>query len=74
MFAIRERDKLRVYCEPFDDPILLPRAHRQSALQQVVDRYAERLEHHALKAPLDWFNFFDFWQLSDDSPTDREKT
>ncbi|QIZ53085.1 glycosyltransferase family 2 protein [Dickeya zeae] len=74
MFAIREHDQLRVYCEPFADPILLPRAQRQSALQHVVDRYAERLEHHALKAPLDWFNFFDFWQLSDDTPTDGENT
>ncbi|WP_250953399.1 hypothetical protein, partial [Escherichia coli] len=30
-----------------------------------VDRYAERLEHYALQSPLDWFNFFDFWQLPD---------
>ncbi|MEE7305363.1 hypothetical protein Q0T56_24900, partial [Escherichia coli O18:H14] len=25
--------------------------------------YAQRLEHYALLSPLDWFNFFDFWQL-----------
>lgn len=63
MFVIREREKLRVYCEPFADPLALPRATRQQALQQEVDRYAERLAHYALKSPLDWFNFFDFWSL-----------
>ncbi|MBJ7222264.1 MULTISPECIES: glycosyltransferase family 2 protein [unclassified Brenneria] len=63
MFVIRERKMLRVYCESFADPIVLPRATRQQALQQVVDRYAERLAHYALKSPLDWFNFFDFWRL-----------
>ena len=71
MFALRQGGRLRLYCEPFADPLQLPRASRQQALQQVVDRYAARLAHHALLAPLDWFNFFDFWQLPD--VTDREK-
>ena len=63
MFALRQQGKLRIYCEPFADPLQLPRAGRQLALQQAIDRYAERLEHYALQSPLDWFNFFDFWQL-----------
>ncbi|MUN34971.1 hypothetical protein GNZ00_25435, partial [Escherichia coli] len=33
------------------------------ALQNAIDHYAARLEHYALQSPLDWFNFFDFWQL-----------
>ena len=65
MFALREQGGLRVYCEPFADPLLLPRATRQQALQAAVDRYAQRLEAYAFKAPLDWFNFFDFWTLPD---------
>lgn len=60
MFVIREANILRVHCEPFADPILLPRATRQTALQEIVDRYAERLGYYALKSPLDWFNFFNF--------------
>ncbi|HDK6715710.1 TPA: glycosyltransferase [Klebsiella quasipneumoniae] len=63
MFALRQQGKLRIYCEPFADPLQLPRAGRQLALQHAIDRYAERLEHYALQSPLDWFNFFDFWQL-----------
>lgn len=73
MFVLREQNQLRVYCEPFADPIVLPRGARQEALQQVIDRYAERLAHYALKAPLDWFNFFDFWSLPDETSADREK-
>ncbi|TKU11348.1 glycosyltransferase [Citrobacter sp. wls828] len=65
IFALRQQEKLRIHCEPFADPLLLPRATRQQALQSSVDRYAERLEHYALQSPLDWFNFFDFWQLPD---------
>lgn len=65
IFALRQQEKLRIHCEPFADPLLLPRATRQQALQNTVDRYAERLEHYALQSPLDWFNFFDFWQLPD---------
>ncbi|EPJ3203971.1 glycosyltransferase [Salmonella enterica subsp. enterica serovar Derby] len=65
IFALRQQEKLHIHCEPFADPLLLPRATRQQALQNTVDRYAERLEHYALQSPLDWFNFFDFWQLPD---------
>ena len=75
VYALRQQGKLHLHCEPFADPLLLPRADRQAALQQTVDRYAERLEHYALQAPLDWFNFFNFWQLPDPqaNTTDRSK-
>lgn len=64
MFALRETtSKIRIYCEKFADPLMLPRATRQKALQQVVDNYAARLEYYALRSPLDWFNFYDFWRL-----------
>jgi predicted LPLAT superfamily acyltransferase len=65
LFALRQQNVLTIYCEPFADPLLLPRGERQQALQHAVDRYARRLEHYALMSPLDWFNFFDFWQLPD---------
>ncbi|MGC6113371.1 glycosyltransferase [Klebsiella aerogenes] len=70
LFALRQQGKLRIYCEPFADPLLLPRADRQQALQHIIDLYAERLEHYALQSPLDWFNFFDFWRLPD--PKNKE--
>ncbi len=71
IFAIQQQNKLHIHCEPFADPLLLPRPQRQAALQDAVNRYAARLEHYALLSPLDWFNFFDFWQLPD-TVTDKE--
>ncbi|MDU1108537.1 MAG: glycosyltransferase family 2 protein, partial [Enterobacter sp.] len=63
IFALRQHGKLHIHCETFADPLLLPRGERQQALQNAIDHYAARLEHYALQSPLDWFNFFDFWQL-----------
>lgn len=71
MFALREQGRLRVHCEPFADPLLLPRARRQQALQETVDRYARSVQQHALMAPLDWFNFYDFWNLPEEESRDE---
>lgn len=49
-------------CEPFADRLHLPRKDRDAALQEIVQRYANRLEHYARSAPYNWFNFYDFWQ------------
>ena len=67
IFALRQQGKLVLHCEPFADPLRLPRGERQQALQDTVDRYAQRLEHYALMSPLAWFNFFDFWHLPESS-------
>ena len=71
MFGLKQQGRLNVYFEPFADPLSLPRQQRQQALQDAVDRYAARLEHYCLLAPLDWSNFFDFWQLAAPSPTQQ---
>lgn len=57
-----EPNRYELFCEPFADRIDLPRGDRQEALRTVVSRYAERLETYCLRAPNNWFNFFDFWQ------------
>ena len=53
--------------EPFSDGVSLPRRQRAEALPGWMARYAGRLEHHARSAPYNWFNFYDFWQKSDDA-------
>jgi predicted LPLAT superfamily acyltransferase len=57
-----EPNRYDLYCEPFLDKVELPRSSRQRALQEVTQRFAERLEHYAKRAPYNWFNFYDFWQ------------
>ena len=38
-----------------------PAASRGAALQPVVDRYAALLEQYARRYPLNWFNFYPYW-------------
>ncbi|CAO3423999.1 glycosyltransferase family 2 protein [Azospirillum doebereinerae] len=64
MFCLREGDGHRVHFEKFADRVELPRRNKDVALTELAARYAARLEHHCLKAPLQWFNFFDFWAPS----------
>lgn len=51
-----------LHCEPFAESIVLPRKAREPALREYAMRYANRLEHYCRLAPLNWFNFFDFWK------------
>ena len=41
--------------------ITLPRSDRDSAVQEYVQAYANRLAHYAAIAPYNWFNFYRFW-------------
>ncbi len=68
LFGLRDDSQAEphfdIYFEPFSDALILPRKTRETALQQVVQDYASRLESYTIKAPLQWYNFFNFWQLS----------
>ena len=73
----RRPNRYDLSCEPFADRLHLPRRKREAALQEVVQRYADRLEHYARSAPDNWFNFYDFWQddtSGDGSAGERERT
>jgi predicted LPLAT superfamily acyltransferase len=58
----REPNGYDLSCEPFVERLNLPRKNRDAELQAVVQRYAQRLEAYCLRAPYNWFNFYDFWQ------------
>jgi len=61
MFCLREGDGHVVYFEHFADRIELPRRNRAEFLTEMAARYAQRLEHHCLRSPMQFYNFFDFW-------------
>ncbi|MGH8856378.1 MAG: acyltransferase, partial [Telluria sp.] len=52
-----------LHFERLRERVALPRATREQALAELAADYASRLEHHARRAPLEWFNFYDFWHL-----------
>lgn len=64
IWGLKPNGRYQFYFELFYDRLTLPRKHRQQALDNAVQRYAERLEYYCLISPLDWFNFYDFWQYT----------
>jgi len=63
LFSRRTANGADLTFEPFRDSIVLPRKNRARLLDELAADYAARLEHHCLQAPLQWFNFYDFWAL-----------
>ena len=63
LFCLKQHDKHVIYFEHFSDVLKFPRKTREQAMQQAIQKYAERLQQYCLKEPLQWFNFFDFWRV-----------
>ena len=57
----RGGNRYELLFEPFSDGVRLPRGERVRALPALIARYVARLEHHARRAPFNWFNFYPFW-------------
>lgn len=54
-------NRYTAHFELFAEVLRLPRENRDAAIAQAAQRYAQRLEHHARRAPYNWFNFYDYW-------------
>lgn len=67
MFCLKEQGKYRVHITPFNASLKGPRKERMQRLQQAVNDYSQRLEYHAKREPLQWFNFYDFWRKDNDA-------
>ena len=61
-FCVQEGESYCTYLEPFAERVELPRKGRDAALREYVRRYARRLEELCVRAPYQWFNFYDYWQ------------
>jgi predicted LPLAT superfamily acyltransferase len=54
-----------LHFELLADEVTLDRRERAAALARYVRTYAAMLETYARSAPLNWFNFYDFWSQRD---------
>jgi len=63
LFCLKQQEKYHVYIEQFALQVKLTRANRKLVLDALVQQYADRLQYYCLKAPLQWFNFFPFWEI-----------
>jgi len=57
----REPRRYEVSIEPLAGPKRIPREDRDAVLQERIEEFAARLEHHLTRSPYQWFNFYDFW-------------
>lgn len=67
-------NRYRLVFEPFADRVTIPRQQRLVALDAVLARYAQRLEHYVRMTPYNWFNFYDFWQQDPHAGAERLDT
>ena len=71
LFAIQKRDVCLIKVELFEQKITLPRQNRQTAIKQYVQKFAARLERECFDYPLQWYNFYDFWENPDSAKPDK---
>jgi predicted LPLAT superfamily acyltransferase len=69
MFSQRTPGGAELHFELFRERIALPRKARDQAFDALTAAYAQRLQHYTLRAPLQWFNFYDFWQMPEADAT-----
>ena len=66
LFCLKQNDKQVIYFDHFSDKLAVPRKQRDAVIQQSIEAYATTLQRYCVKAPLQWFNFYDFWQIEDE--------
>jgi predicted LPLAT superfamily acyltransferase len=65
LHCFRDAGRYRLVMEFFDEEVKLPRDNRQRAFEANAQKFATALERQVVRAPLQWFNFFDFWSDED---------
>lgn len=59
--------RYQVIIEPFADCVHWKRSERDEVIHHWTQRYANQLAQRCLDAPLQWFNFYPFWNEDDDT-------
>jgi predicted LPLAT superfamily acyltransferase len=54
--------RYEIELETFSEGERVARQERDAAAARALARFVARLEHHARRAPDNWFNFYDFWE------------
>jgi len=63
MFGLyRGGNRYEIHIERFVDRKRSGSRERDPGIENLMRRYAERLEHYCRLAPYNWFNFYDFWR------------
>lgn len=71
--GLRNKTGFDIYFDSLSDT-LPSRKERSAWILKTAQQYAQRLERYTLQAPLQWFNFFDFWQQPAQKRTATDST
>lgn len=66
--------RYRVRFTHLSEPVKVARSARAAHLNHVAQLWARSLESMIVESPLDWFNFFDFWQPAASSAHLKQST
>ncbi len=61
LFCLKRGKKHHIIFEHFAEDLSGSRNSREQTIQRHAQRYVECLQRYCLQAPLQWFNFYDFW-------------
>ena len=61
VFCYRMQDHFEVHIHQVAEQLNWPRKTRMQAMQQTTRQYVQLLEQHCMRAPYQWFNFYNFW-------------
>lgn len=62
VFVLKKQGRYHLMLRRFADVPQAGRGQRSAVVAQMAQRYADVLAEHVAQAPLQWFNFYDFWE------------
>lgn len=61
IFAIKQQGKYVLKLRQFQENTEIAHHQRQQTIRENAQRFADKLAEQAAQTPLQWFNFYDFW-------------
>lgn len=61
VFCYRVDQSFEVHIHAIAEQLNWPRKERMQAMQLTTQQYIQLLEQHCIRAPYQWFNFYQFW-------------
>jgi len=71
LFSLPIQGVPQVHFELLSESVNPKRAEREQVFQSLANKYAQRLNFFCASAPLQWFNFYDFWHPVNRVPTSQ---
>ncbi len=62
LICIKQQGTYHIYFETLSEGGKVARSEREAFIHKTAEKFAKRLEYYTCEAPLQWFNFYDFWR------------